>query len=104
MEMFRWADYLISMVKYDESKTRIVSVEVREDLGNAVSYKPEIISRESLLQRIEHKKRYMTVIENSNGSWSKGKKVEVILVNEQKFLKTLNDGIAKDYLEGVPEF
>ncbi len=104
MEMSRWADYLISMVKYDQSKTHIVSVEVREDMGTAVSYKTEIVPRETVVQSIEHKRRYMTVFENPNGKWSKGQKVEIVIINGEKFLKTSNDGLAKDSLGELPEF
>lgn len=34
--MAKWADYLISVVRYDEDHERIVKVRVHEDIGDKV--------------------------------------------------------------------
>jgi len=104
MQRRKWANYLISFVKYDKQKTLIDEVEVHEDLGYGISYTTDFVTRQTLIENIENKITYITTISDEKGVWKMGQKVELITINGQKFLKTVNDGIEKDNLGELPEF
>lgn len=102
LELEKWADYLISAVKYNDPKTHIIAVKVHQDLGDKVG-EPEHFSRQQVVQDIESGKSYMTIFRGNNG-WQKGQLVEVIVVNAQKFIKTIRDNTPRDNLDRLPEF
>lgn len=104
MERRRWANFLISMVKYDHQKTLIEEVEVQEDLGYGISQTNDFIIRQKLIENIEKKLTYMTIIFDKKGMWRMGQKVEIKEVNSQKFLKTTNDDTPKDDLGELREY
>lgn len=101
--MAKWADYLISAVKYNDAKTAIVAVKVHQDLGDKISIATEHSSRQKVIQDIENGKRYMTITKSESG-YQNGQKVEIVLIDGQKFIKTLKDNIQRDNLEELPEF
>lgn len=101
--MAKWADFLISGVKYNDPKTHIIAVKVHKDLVDKISNPPEHFSRQQVVQDIESGKSYMTIFKGANG-WQKGQLVEVIVVNGQKFIKTIRDNTPRDNLGSLPEF
>jgi hypothetical protein len=47
---------------------------------------------------------FVTIINNSDGNWSKGQSICIIKVNGVEYIKTVDNGKAADNLENLPEF
>jgi len=101
--MEKWADYCISAVRYDNKKTHIDKVEVREDLGDKVGA-PEEWSREKVVSALENGDEFVTIFKNNKGNYDKGQKVEIIKVNTKKYIRTNRNKVASDNLENLPTF
>ena len=101
--MEKWADYLISAVRYNTDHTHITDLMVHEDKGDKVG-KGEIYSRQATVDAINNGTAFVTIYKGSNGNWKKGQKVFVILVNGTSYLKTVDNGKEEDNLENLPEF
>jgi hypothetical protein len=100
--MEKWADYLISAVKYNDPKTHIIAVKAYQDLGDKLGPEQHF-SRQQVVQGIENRTTFMTIF-NVDNKWQKGQLVEIIVVNGEKFIKTLRDNTARDNLDRLPEF
>ena len=103
--MEKWADYLISAVRYTETLTtkHISQVRVHKDFGNSVG-NPEIWSRESVVNAINLNTTFMTIMQNADGSWRAGAKVQKIWIFNAWYIKTVQDNTQKDNLGSLPEF
>lgn len=101
--MAKWADFLISGVKFNDLRTHIESLEVREDLGETVG-SPNMIARLKVVENIEKGITYMTIFRNSTtNKWDAGQEVRIIVVDNQKYLRTDRDKTPKDNLDNLPE-
>ena len=101
--MAKWADYGISEVRYDEDRTHIVKVKVREDKGDTVGPAEEW-ARKQVVSAIEGGTTFVTILKGSDGKWKKGQDVHIITVNEVKYIRTDQNRKAADNLENLPEF
>ena len=101
--MVKWADFLISAVRYDEDRSRIVQVRVYDDLGDKVG-NARISSRIDVVNSIKQGKTYVTILENQDGSWRKGQEVGIVKMEGEEFIRTDRNSVAKDNLENLPEF
>ena len=98
----KWADYLISAVKYNSSGTHIDKVKVHEDNDDKVSVGKEW-TRKDVVDAISKGKSFCTIYKNKEGSWSKGEQVTTVEVTT-KFIKTKADKKDVDNLENLPLF
>jgi len=101
--MAKWADLLISAVRYSADETHIEKVRVHEDLGEQVG-SPKISSRTDVVSNIKNRLTYMTIVKNAKGNWRKGQEVHTIRVGNEEFIRTDKNSVAKDNLENLPEF
>ena len=103
-EKTKWADYLITAVKYNEPKTHIVSVEVHKDLGGSIDAEAQIIPKVTVIQNIEKGIKYMTITKEASNpkKWTKGQVVHVVA--GPKYIRTDEDARTKDNLSSLPEF
>ncbi len=101
--MAKWADYLISAVRYNTEHTHITDLYVHEDKEDSVG-KGEIYSRQEIVDKINCGISVITIFKNTEGKWNKGQKVSVINVNGIQYLKTIDNGREEDNLENLPEF
>lgn len=101
--MAKWADLLISAVRYDKDRTRIERVKVHEDLGEKVGSAKES-TRASVVTNIKKGVSYMTIRKAKNGNWKKGEEVHIIKVGNEEFIRTDKNAKAADNLENLPEF
>ncbi|MBD3285585.1 DUF3892 domain-containing protein [candidate division WOR-3 bacterium] len=103
--MAKWADYLISAVRYDENHERIVKVRYclhQEDGIRATEYE---ISRSTVVSRIENGYTFITVfLDKDEKVWRKGSEVHIITVDGEKFIRTDTNAKKADNLENLPEF
>ena len=103
-EKTKWADYLISRVKYNEPKTHSVSVEVHKDLGDSIDTAVQIVPKVTVIQNIDKGITYMTITKDASNpnKWTKGQVVHV--VTGPRYIRTDEDARTKDNLSSLPEF
>src|SRR4051812_13432442 len=107
--MSKWADYVITAVRYESAERsregkRIVTVEVRMDLGGRVGY-AELWRREQVLDAVNHDhETFITSSMAANGTWLKGAHVRVIRVNGIDYIRIDRTPVMNDDLGGLSEF
>ncbi|CAM3994991.1 DUF3892 domain-containing protein [Rahnella victoriana] len=99
----KWANYLISQVKYNDQHTHIINVVVHEDLGNAVG-DAVLQPRQWVISMIDNDYSFCTALQNNHGKWVRGRIVVADRVMGNDYLTTLADGQAIDNLENLPEY
>jgi len=100
--MEKWADFLISAVRYSADETHIERVRVHEDLGDKIGSAKES-SRTEVVKNIKNGKTYVTIFKGQNG-WKKGQDVHIIQVGNEEFIRTDKNQKARDNLENLPTF
>lgn len=103
--MTKWADYLISEVRYVETTTtkHISQVKVHIDKGEKVET-PSVWSRDDVMNAINNNSTFMTITRNSEGKWSRGALLEKVWEYNAWYIKTKKDKTTKDNLGSLPEF
>ena len=99
----KWADYLISAVRYNAAETHINQVEVREDNGDSVG-SPSSRARADVVKGLEGGYTFVTITKGSNDKWQRGAEVRIIEVNGTKYIRTDADATPEDNLESLPTF
>jgi hypothetical protein len=99
----RWARYLISAVRFDETDTLIESVRVHEDNGDQMTAARET-SRRSVISSLEDGETFCTIVANALGNWTQGTAVKAVRIDGEKYLRT--DAVKKraDDLGRLPRF
>ena len=101
--MAKWADYLISAVKYNKDHKHIDKVRVHEDKGDSFGAE-KIYSRMEVVNAINKSYTFVTIYKGDNDKWKKGQKVFVVTINNKKYIKTVDNDKEEDNLENLPEF
>jgi len=101
--MAKWADYLISAVRYNSEHTHIIDLMAHEDTGESISAGKEY-SRQAIIDGIKNGTTFVTIYKNDLAEYNKGQKVYVVNVNGVRYLKTVDNGKEEDNLENLPEF
>jgi hypothetical protein len=93
----KWADYVITAVRFNPAGTHIEEVRVREDTGDKLTA-ATTKTRASVVSQIEAGYSYCTATEGSDGKWQCGAAVKIITIGGERFIKTKPDSIKKDNL------
>jgi len=103
--MAKWADYLISAVRYDTSLNgrRISQLRVHSDEGESVGTATTWTKKEVVVS-INSGQSFKTIYEKSDGKWYVGEDVRVIIIDSEYFLRTDANRIKADNLGELPEF
>lgn len=101
--MEKWADYGISAVRYNDDRTHIVNVKVREDKGDGFGPAEEW-SRKEVVSAMEVGTSFVTILKGSDGKWQKGQDVHIITVKGVKYIRSDQNAEASDNLENLPGF
>lgn len=101
--MAKWADYLISAVRYNSDHTHIDEVKVHEDKDDKVG-EAKVYLRQTVVDAINSGTTFVTIYKGAKGKWNKGQEVFVIKVNGVSYLKTVDNGKEEDNLENLPEY
>ena len=101
--MEKWADYLISAVRYNPEHTRIIKVREHEDLGDKVGQATEV-TRQEVISKIKQGKKYMTIFRTKDGKWKRGEEVHILTIDGEEFIRTDANKIKADNLGNLPEF
>lgn len=97
--MTKWADFVITEVKYNSDHTHIDEVKVYEyvkddtKLGNQQTQ-----NRDLVIQSIRNSSTYVTATtkdKNKPKTFNKGADVEVIPIDDKEYIKTENNNTAK---------
>jgi len=98
--MARWANYLISAVKYDSDK-RILQVKQHKDTGEAIE-DGELVDRITIANNLKKGISYLTIF-NSNSNWKIGDKIQFIRVGGDYSIRTDSNKVEFDNLKFLPE-
>ena len=98
--MTRWADYLISAVKYDSNK-KIAQIKQHKDTGEDIG-DGELINRDILSTNLKKGLTYCTIF-NSNSSWKKGDPVNLIRTGSDYSIRTDSNKVEYDNLKFLSE-
>ncbi len=98
----KWADFCITAVRYDARHEHIVAVRARADNGSTLEAEKEY-TRQTVAEAIDRGTTYITVYEKA-GQWTHGARVEVIVVERVKYLRTDSNRTKFDNLGELPEF
>lgn len=99
----KWADYLISAVRYNDAETHIEKVRVRLDNGDSVGPASEW-ARSEVIARLEAGHSFVTIVKGSDGNWHKGATVRIVVIHGEKFIRTDADQTKEDNLGNLPRF
>jgi hypothetical protein len=103
--MAKWADYLISAVRYTESnnKNYISQLKVHSDNDDNVS-EASTWTKQDVINKIDNNFSFKTIYKNKENQWSKGEDVKKIKIGINYYLRTDSNNTPKDNLENLPEF
>lgn len=99
----KWADYLISAVRYNAAETHIDKVQVREDQGDSVG-SASTVERTTVVSRLEAGNTFVTIVKGTSDKWQRGAKVRIVTVRDKKYIRTDADATEEDNLEDLPRF
>lgn len=98
----KWADYLISKVRYDENHNHITDLFIHKDAGVKVKA-GDTYSRQSVVDVITKGASFNTIYKE-NSTWKNGAKVEIVRIDNENYLRTDSNNVKKDNLGELPEF
>jgi hypothetical protein len=99
----KWADYVITAVRFNITGTHIESVQVRQDDGESIGA-ATTTSRSDVVRLLEAGYTFCTATMGDNGKWNKGATVKIVEIDNQKFIRTKADGTKADNLDNLPAF
>jgi len=97
--MAKWADYLISLVLYDQNHI-ITKVKQHRDIGNKIS-SGEIVDRDAIANNLGHGVKYMTVY-GDLGKIRMGKNVRYYRAYENHYIRIDDNKVMTDNLGELP--
>ncbi|WP_394172382.1 DUF3892 domain-containing protein [Guptibacillus hwajinpoensis] len=98
----KWADYLISAVRYHNNEDYIEELAVHVDNGESVGASSSW-SRQKVVSSINKGSTFFTIYKQ-NTQWTKGAKVEVRIIDSENYLRTDSNRIKKDNLGQLPKY
>ncbi|CUR52817.1 conserved protein of unknown function [Nitrosotalea devaniterrae] len=101
--MTKWADYLISHVRYNVNHPHIDQVWQREDINDKITNGNSAL-RSTVVSNIKAGLKYATITKNSNGNWDFGQYIIIDRVNGIDYIKTKADNTTSDNLGNLPTF
>ena len=101
--MVKWADFLISEVRYSPDHKRIVQVKQHQDLDGEVG-EGEIVNRDVVSSNIKKGIRYMTIHNGSSKTWKRGNIVRTFLVDGEYYIRIDKNKVGLDNLGMLNEF
>jgi len=100
--MAKWADYLISAVRYSPDHRLITEIKQIEDADDSVGQE-SVVDRSIVAANIKKRKTYMTIF-NAGSNWKKGSKVKTFNVDGDYYIRADNNKVNRDNLGILPEF
>jgi len=101
--MVKWAEYLISEVRYSPDHKRILQVKRHRDLDGEVS-EGEIVERNVVSSNIKKGITYVTIHNGSSTTWKKGNVVRGFRVDGDYYIRVDKNKVNLDNLGMLNEF
>ena len=101
--MAKWADYLVSAVRFDVHGNHIDWLRVHVDNGDTVG-PGNTYSRPDVVAAIKRGVTFMTITAGSGGTWNQGQRIYVVPIGGSEFLETYADSTRLDNLDNLPRF
>ena len=101
--MVKWAEYLISEVRYSPDHKRILQVKQHKDLDGEVS-EGEIVERDVVSSNIKKGRTYMTIHNGSSTTWKKGNVVRGFRADGDYYIRVDKNQVNFDNLGMLNEF
>jgi len=101
--MSRWADFVITAVKYNTGHSHLVGAEIRTDTGTAISSDYRRVLRQEVISSIRGGTSFVTAYQQG-GQWRKGEDVRVVNLHGELFIRTDENATKKDNLGSLPEY
>lgn len=99
----KWADYLVSAVRYNTQRERIEKVKVHEDKGESIGNAKEW-ARKEVVAAITENSTFCTILRSNDNKWRRGEDIHVVVVGGEKFIRTDANAEKQDNLGELPEF
>ncbi len=97
-------DYYVSAVNYNSDNTHIQELKVHKvENGKFDPSKSEKMTRPKVIDLMNSKKTFITIVKKSENEWKFGAVLEIFPVTTE-YLKTKKDNSTKDNLENLPGF
>ena len=101
--MAKWANFLISEVRYTPERQRILEVKQHEDLDGSVG-DGEIVSRSVVSSNLKKGITYCTIHNGSSENWKIGENVRTFNIEGEYFIRTDKNKVNRDNLGLLNEF
>lgn len=101
--MAKWADYLVSAVRYNHQETHIDMVRSHEDKGDSVGAAVDT-PRSTVVSRLASGSTFATITKSTDGKWQRGEDVRAITIDGEKYIRTDANRVKKDNLGELPRF
>ena len=101
--MAKWADYLISEVRYNPNHHRILQVKQHVDLDGEIS-EGEIVDAAVVASNIKKGKSYMTIHNGSSETWKRGEMIRGFQVDGEYHIRIDKNKVGLDNLGLINEF
>lgn len=99
----KWADWLISAVRYNAAETHIDKVRAHVDTGDSVGSPGEMM-RTRVVELLDEGTTFVTIVKGEDGKWKRGALVQTIKVSGAIYIRTDADSTASDNLGSLPRF
>ena len=99
--MKKWANHLISAIRYSPDHKYITELVQHEDQNDSIS-EGTIVKKLDVTDAIKKGKIYMTIF-NSNDNWKIGEKIQTFMVEGEVFIRTDKNKVERDNLGLLPE-
>ena len=101
--MAKWAEYLISEVRYSQDHKRILQVKQHKDLDGEVS-EGEIVELDVVSSNIKKGITYMTIHNGSSTTWKRGDLIKAFIVDGDYYIRVDKNKVNLDNLGMLNEF
>ena len=101
--MVKWAEYLISEVRYSPDHRRILQVKQHTDLDGEVGV-GEIVVVSIVTSNLKKGISYMTIHNSSSENWKRGEKIRGFIVDGEYHIRTDKNKVNQDFLGMLNEF
>jgi hypothetical protein len=97
----KWADFVITAVRFNSAGTHIEDVQTSEHTGTEL-INQTTKSRHTVVTQIASGYTFCTATKGSDDLWHKGAAVKIYEYDSEKFIKA--DSSKKDNLDNLPTF
>jgi hypothetical protein len=101
--MVKWAEYLISEVRYSPDHSRILQVKQHKDLDGEVS-EGEIVDVSLVASNLKKGKSYMTIHNGSSETWKRGEMIRGFQIDGEYHIRVDKNKVNQDNLGMLNEF